>query len=33
MRRDPLVENFSKHKDEVDKILAGVKKMGLSNGH
>ena len=25
------VDNFSQHKDEVDKILAeGVKKMGLS---
>jgi len=29
--RDNLVDNFSKHKDEVDKILAeGVKKVGLN---
>jgi hypothetical protein len=29
--RDDLVDNFSKHKDEVDKILAeGVKKIGLN---
>jgi hypothetical protein len=29
--RDDLVDNFSKHKDEVEKILAeGVKKVGLN---
>lgn len=29
--RDNLVDNFSKHKDEVDEILAkGIKKMGLN---
>jgi len=30
--RDDLVDNFSTHKEEVDKILAGVKKLGV-NGH
>lgn len=29
--RDNLVDNFSTHKDEVDRILAeGVKKLGLN---
>lgn len=29
--RDNLVDNFSKHKDEVDKILAeGIKKLNIS---
>lgn len=31
--RDNLVDNFSSHKEEVEKLLAeGVKKMGISNG-
>jgi homogentisate 1,2-dioxygenase len=30
-RRDDLVDNFSKHQDEVEKILSeGVKKIGLN---
>ena len=27
------MDNFSKHKDEVEKILAGVKKMRVGDGH
>lgn len=31
---DDLVDNFSNHKDEVDKILSeGVKKLGLQSGN
>lgn len=31
---DDLVDNFSTHKEEVEKILSeGVKKLGLKNGH
>jgi hypothetical protein len=31
--RDNLVDNFSKHRDEAENILAGVKKMGVGDGH
>lgn len=31
---DNLVDNFSKHKEEVERLLSeGVKKMGVANGH
>ena len=31
---DNLVDNFSTHKEEVEKILSeGVKKLGLKNGN